>query len=146
MTRPPNIHAIATRDSIANLWLLAERDGEVTIRTSSERACINIRNRLYKHRESLRKQNAALQGVHASHLDNFKFTFKAETEGEHRVMTGKWLLTITYDEIVEFELLLPENYQGELPSFDVPEDNTKWDESVQAWVEAIPQPSDSGLT
>lgn len=136
MARLPNIIAIATKDSIANLWLMAERDGFVTIRVPSERACINIRNRLYKHRETLRKQNQAIQGIHASHLDNFKFQFRAEVQvddGPSRP-TGKWLLTITYDEIVEFELILADDYDtSTLPSFDTPDDGMRWNESTQQW-------------
>lgn len=114
MPSVPNIRAIATKESIATLWAMAEQQGEVTIRVASRHACYLIRNKLYKHRAYLRKQAQAHVGVEASHLDGFKITYREEDEA-----TGKWFLTISYDDVVEFELILPDDFDlSTLPHFD----------------------------
>lgn len=119
--RPKNIHAVATRSSIASLWAMAETHNTVQILLPSYSACLNIRNKLYAHRAALRRQAAALVGIEASHLDAFKFTFSLlEHDTEH---PGKWLFTISYEVEVEFELILPDNItEEELSeySFDTP--------------------------
>lgn len=133
MPLQPAVRAVATRDSIANLWAMAEATGSVTIRVASKRHCYLIRNKLYKHRATLRKNSHALQGIEASHLDGFKINYWEETQWEqivgdlqsHNVPTGQWLLTISYDEMVEFELLLEEDYDmTTVPHFDTLDDLT----------------------
>ena len=115
MARPSNIHAVATKSSIAALWAMAETHGSVSILLPSHVACINIRNKLYAHRNALRKQAAAHVGIEASHLDSFKFQY-AQLDGDHEF---KWMFTISYDVEVEFELILPEGItEDELSSYE----------------------------
>lgn len=116
MARPTNIRAITTRDSIANLWSLAESQGEVTIYVADERAAYLTRNKLYAHRTRLRRQSMAHVGIEASHLDGFGFAYGLLNPDDP---TGKWYLTITYDIIIEFELVVPEGLSpDQLPHFD----------------------------
>lgn len=129
MPAVPRLRAIATKDSVANLFAMAETDGEVIIRVDSENACLRIRNQLYKHRTGLRKQSHNLLGIEASHLDGFKFSFWREVaptlENPYELVpTGKWSLRIAYDVQIEFELLLPDDYDLDtLPHFDTINDD-----------------------
>lgn len=123
MPRPKNIHAVATRASIASLWAMAETHNTVQILLPSYSACLNIRNKLYAHRAALRKQAAALVGIEASHLDSFKFSFQQLEVETQEPQQPKWLFTISFEVEVEFELILPEGVtEAELSeyNFDTP--------------------------
>lgn len=123
MTRSRLVKAVATRDSIANLWTLTELQGEVTIHCESRRHAYLIRNKLYAHRSMLRKSAAAHTGTAASTLDGYKISFgplEGYDEGEEN---NKWWLTITYHDIVEFELVVDDTVADEkIPHFDVIDD------------------------
>lgn len=123
MTRIAASRAIATKTSIAALWAYAESQGTVTIRLSSRAAAINIRNKIYAHRAALRRATAAHTGIEASHLDVFTFELVEEfVDGAdgYPIPTSRWLFTITLDLVVEFELLLPDDYDpGPIPHFDL---------------------------
>lgn len=129
MTSPStssNPRYLTTKDSIASLFAMAEQYGEITIRLWSQDHCYKVRNQLYKHRAAARKSAKALTGLEASHLDGFGFEYREEfayhpsADGldTNYQPTGKWLFTITYNLQIEFELLLPEGWEGELPHLD----------------------------
>lgn len=129
MARPRNIHAIATKASIASLYAMAESRGFVQIRVKSEADCYNIRNRLYAHRAALRKTAHAVTGIAGSSLDSFKFSWEpeyAEETGETdfggpRPTTGNYIFTIDSEgATVEFDLLIPEWDHDPIPDFDTP--------------------------
>ena len=122
-----NPRYLTTKDSIAGLFALAEERGEITIRLGSQDHCYKVRNQLYKHRAAARKAAKALTGLEASHLDGFGFEYQEEfayhpsTDGldTNYHPTGRWLFTITYNLQIEFELLLPPDWEGTIPHLDV---------------------------
>lgn len=125
MTRPRNIHAIATKASIDAVLATAEQLGELITRHESETACIRFRNALYKRRARERKNAAELLGVSASPLDRFSFRFHPEeAPAGSGQLSGKWLFIISYEDAFKFEVLLPklsdEEYDA-LPYFDIPQ-------------------------
>lgn len=117
---------LTTKDSIAGLFALAEEHGEITIRLGSKDHCYKVRNQLYKHRAAARKAAKALTGLEASHLDGFGFEYREEVThypcpddlSSHYQPTGHWLFTITYNLQIEFELLLPPDWEGTMPHLD----------------------------
>ena len=118
MPAVPLFRAVATKASIANLWALAEADGEVTIFTDSEYKILQIRNKLYAYRSRLRKNNLSLTGVETSTLDGFGFEY-----GANRSATSPdqaYYLRITYGDEVEFTVLVAEDHVGGIPEgFDL---------------------------
>ena len=124
MTRPATIRAIATKDSISNLFAIAEANGTAQVRVMGSSAFYRLRNACYAHRTSLRRSALALQGIEASHLDAFKFDYRLEED-------GYYYFTISYDVIVEFEFIVPESWEGDLPHFDT---------GFDAFVEQPPPP------
>ena len=134
MPRRPNVLAITTRDSIANLWLMAEKAEEVSILVPSREACHAIRNKLYAHRTRLRKAALSHTGVEASHLDHFTFTFHPEPG------TTKWRFTITTQDLIEFELIIPDDWEGDLPFFDMPAINERYDDTTGQWTTGSAEP------
>jgi len=126
MPLPRHLRPITTKANITALFHMAEEHGEITIRLPDKRACYLTRNRLYKHRAELRKQSLAHTGVNASHLDGFKITYKPEGL-EDRDSDGIWhrsekyLLTIAYDQIIEFELMLTDEQWAKwsIPDLDL---------------------------
>lgn len=105
MPRVARHRAVATRDTIQNLWAMAERDGECTIRLHSREDCMNVRNKLYAHRSRLQKHAAAHVGVQASHLDNYTFHFEPKEDG--------WYFTICASPPIEFDLIVPDDMPEE---------------------------------
>lgn len=140
MSRPRNIHAIATKASIDAALATAETLGELVTRHDSEAACLRFRNALYKRRSRERKNAETLLGVAASPLDKFHFRFYPETRDTRHCdtsfdsePTGKWLFIISYQDSFEFEILLPELSDEEfdaLPSFDIPQSH----EPEEDWI------------
>lgn len=121
MPRIPQVHAVASKASITSLWTMAEAEGEVIIRVASRHHAYLIRNKLYAHRAQLRKAAGAVTGIEVSHLDGYKISYWEEElfgEGGNSEPSGKWILRIALDEQVEFELLLADDFAGEIPHFD----------------------------
>lgn len=118
MPRSRLVKAVATKDSIANLWALTELQGEVTIHINGRREAYLIRNKLYAHRAQLRKMAATHTGVEASTLDGYKITYGPfEPAGDD---PPKWWLTISHHDIVEFELVVDDDVEeAAIPHFDV---------------------------
>lgn len=104
MTRPKNSEAIATRDTIANLWALAAAKGEARLRVPSRSAAFNVRNKLHAFRAELRRQAQAHTGFHASSYDKFKVLHREELD-LNLAPTGYYLVSITTKDFIEFELL-----------------------------------------
>ena len=96
--------AIATRDTVASLWAAASAQGEVTIRLPSQHACLVTRNKLQAHRAALRKQAQSHTGFAASAYDKFKVLYRQEIDF-NLYPTGYWLLQITPNDYLQFELL-----------------------------------------
>ena len=100
---------------------MAEADGEVVIFVANEAHCKLIRNKCYAFRSQRRKQNAAVTGVALSHLDAFQFSYgMCGNQSAYPDQYPKWYFRIAFDDIVEFELLIPETHEGDLPHFDIP--------------------------
>lgn len=123
MPRVPLLRAVTTKDSIANLWTLAELHGEVTIQVPSKQAAYNVRNKLYAHRAMLRKQALAHTGTLASHLDGYSFELGPSPDDP-----DKHYLKITAHVLIEFELIIPDWWEVDdslLEGFDIlDEDHT----------------------
>lgn len=101
---PSRQSSIATRDTIASLWAAASSKGEVTIRLPSFHACIVTRNKLQSHRAALRRQAQAHTGFAATAYDKFKVLYRQEIDF-NLYPTGHWLLQITPNDYLQFELL-----------------------------------------
>lgn len=115
MPRVSQFHAVATAASIASLYGMAEAQGEVQILVKDRHACLLIRNKCYAHRTKARKQNSSINGIAASHLDAFEFSYGEYPDDAQ----GRWFFRISYEQIVEFEILIPDGVEdSELPEFD----------------------------
>lgn len=114
MPRVSNFRAIATKASIASLFAMVEVDGEIEIHVASEHAAYTIRNRCYAYRSKLRKSNLATTGLEASTYDGVEFSY-GPVPGHPE---EKWWFKLTYEAVVEFELIVPEHHIGDLPHFD----------------------------
>jgi len=110
--RPPNYRAIATKASIQSLFAIAEAEGEVSIWVDTEHACTVIRRKCYAYRAQLRKGNVSLTGMETSAFDSYTFPYAQDN------ISGRWKFTITANEEIEFELILPEDPVKPIPHFD----------------------------
>lgn len=117
------VKAITTKASIESLWAVAEANGEATIYTATEHACVLIRNKLYNHRSKARKSNARHMGVEASSLDRFTITYSHDPDR----VKDPWRLTITDQDIVEFTIEIDDDETPSIhfdtldPDTDVPQ-------------------------
>lgn len=112
MPSAPSHRAIATKATIATLFAMAEADGECSILVDSEHACTVIRRKCYAHRSQLRRGNLSLAGLETSPYDAFTFPYT------HIGEIGRWKFTITANETVEFELLVPEETGFDISRFE----------------------------
>jgi len=148
MPQPRYLKAITTKASITSLWAAAEIHGEITVRLADKRACYAFRNKLYAHRSALRKAAHAHVGVEASNLDGFKISYREELEWREvegslnsaERPTGKWLLTIAYEELVEFELLIPDDWVGDIPHLDTTLED-EWAAGPSDLIDPVPPPT-----
>lgn len=114
MPRVSNFRAVATKASIASLFAMVEVDGEVELHVASEHAAYTIRNRCYAYRSKLRKANLEVNGLALSSYDGVEFSYGPIPDHPEE----KWWFRLTYEIVVEFDLIVPENHFGPIPHFD----------------------------
>lgn len=140
MPAVPTYRAIATKASVATLFAMAEADGEASVYLETEHACMVLRRRCYAHRSQLRKHNMALTGMGVSAYDSYTFPW------QYCENLGKWKFTVTANELIEFELIVPEDTLFDISRFefiqdsDVPQVNLDrleraFESSVHDWSE-----------
>lgn len=100
MPRVPLRDAITTRDTIANLWALAEAEGELHWRVRTRAEAYAIRNKLYAYRSQLRRSAFAHTGIPTCTLDQFKPTIRQNED-------GYWYMSISRRDVVDLEILVP---------------------------------------
>lgn len=122
MPRIPFSRAIATRDSVANLFAHAERHGEAIVLLPSEAACYRMRNALYGAVSKSRRHARELTGSGKGMYDDFAYSF-FPYEGLDEAYSGWYQFLITHSKLVEFILLVPDWYDeaidGPLPVLDL---------------------------
>lgn len=96
---------------------MAEAEGEVSIWVENEHACTVIRRKCYAYRSQLRKGNMGLTGMEVSAYDSYTFPYTQDHSN------GRWKFTITANEEIEFELIVPEEPAKPIPHFDWLEDS-----------------------
>lgn len=114
-----NRKAIATETTCASLFTLAEEWGEAVIWLPSEHQCVLLRNRLYKHRQRVRKNAGKVTGVEASPYDGMTFSYAAEQGPD---LEDTWKFIVAFDVPMVLKIEIPDWVKPEdLPAFDVPE-------------------------
>ena len=111
MPSVPSHRAIATKATIEILFAMAQADGECTIHLDSHHAALLVRRKCYAYRSQVRKNSRALTGIETSPFDAYTFPM-----GE--LESGKWWLTITSSETVEFELIVPADTAFDVSKFE----------------------------
>ena len=147
MPAVPQYKAVASKASIATLFAMAEIDGEARILVESEHACILLRRKCYAHRSQLRKSNISLTGLGISPYDSYTFPWR------YLDHLGKWEFTITSNELIEFELLIPDDTafdisrfefitDSDIPQFNLDHHEAQFERAADEWQDSLDHPMD----
>lgn len=124
MPRGTAYTAIATKSTIEALFAQVETQGSLLLRFPDFRAMTVFRQRLYSYRSKMRKQMMENHGTEVTHLDSITIAWSDEHDPDLGRKTGKILLELSYDAPVEFELLIPDYWEGPIPFMDTGPDAT----------------------
>ncbi len=133
-----NRKAIATETTCASLFTLAEEWGEAVIWLPSEHQCILLRNRLYKHRQRVRKNAGKVTGVEASPYDGMTFSYTPEQGPD---LEDAWKFIVAFDVPMILKIEIPDWVRPEdLPAFDVPE--ADFEAEFGGYMDPAPEPDE----